>query len=123
MCVCVCVCIYIYIYIYIYCVILISSRSSVVGVATRLLTGRSGVRMLVRAIFFFSPERAPGPTQPPVQWVPGFFTAVTRPGREVNHSPQCSAEIKNEWSFALFPLYTVVGNLTVTQISFCPVLL
>jgi hypothetical protein len=84
-------CIFMCLFIYLFCVILISSRSSVVGVATRLLTGRSGVRMLERAIFFFSPKRAPGPTKPPVHWVPGFFLVVTRPGHKVNHSPQCSA--------------------------------
>jgi hypothetical protein len=39
---------------------------------------------------FFSSTPALGPTQPPMQWVPG----VNRPGREVNHSPPSSAEVK-----------------------------
>jgi hypothetical protein len=34
-----------------------------------------------------------GPTQPPVQWVPGV---KARPRREADHSPQSSAEVKNE---------------------------
>jgi hypothetical protein len=37
------------------------------------------------------------PTQPPIQWVPGALSlAVKRPGREADHSPPSSAEIK-EW--------------------------
>jgi hypothetical protein len=36
-----------------------------------------------------------GPTQPPNQWVPGAFSmGVKRPGREADHSPPSSAEVK-----------------------------
>jgi hypothetical protein len=38
-----------------------------------------------------------GPTQPPIQWVPGAISlGVKRPGREADHSPPSSAEVK-EW--------------------------
>jgi hypothetical protein len=38
-----------------------------------------------------------GPTQPPIQWVPGALSlGVKRPGRETDHSPSSSAELK-EW--------------------------
>jgi hypothetical protein len=38
-----------------------------------------------------------GPTQPPIQWVPGVLSlGVKRPGREADHSPPSSAEVK-EW--------------------------
>jgi hypothetical protein len=38
-----------------------------------------------------------GPTQPPVQWVPGALSlGVMRPGLEADHSPPFSAEVK-EW--------------------------
>jgi hypothetical protein len=38
-----------------------------------------------------------GPTQPPIQWVPGALSlGVKRPGREAYHSPPSSAEVK-EW--------------------------
>jgi hypothetical protein len=39
-----------------------------------------------------------GPTQPPVQWVPGVLSpgVKARPGRDVDHSPPCSAEVENE---------------------------
>jgi hypothetical protein len=36
-----------------------------------------------------------GPTQPPIQWVPGALSlGVKRPGREAGHSPPSSAEVK-----------------------------
>jgi hypothetical protein len=37
------------------------------------------------------------PTQPPIQWVLGTLSlGVKRPGREADHSPPSSAEVK-EW--------------------------
>jgi hypothetical protein len=36
-----------------------------------------------------------GPTQPPIQWVPGALSlGVKRPGCEADHSPPSSAEVK-----------------------------
>jgi hypothetical protein len=36
-----------------------------------------------------------GPTQPPIQWVPGVLSLVVkRPGREADNSPPYSAEVK-----------------------------
>jgi hypothetical protein len=52
-------------------------------------------------IFLFSTASRPvlGPTQSPVQWVPGSLSlAGKRPGREANHSPSASAKVKNVWS-------------------------
>jgi hypothetical protein len=39
-----------------------------------------------------------GPTQPPVQWVPGVLSpgVKARPGRDADHSPPSSAEVENE---------------------------
>jgi hypothetical protein len=48
-------------------------------------------------IFLFDTASRPvlGPTQPPIQWVAGtHFLGVTRPVREVDHSPPSSAEVK-----------------------------
>jgi hypothetical protein len=37
-----------------------------------------------------------GPTQPPIQWVPGALSVgVKLPGREADHSPPSSAEVKD----------------------------
>jgi hypothetical protein len=41
-----------------------------------------------------------GPTQPPIQWVPGALSLrVKRPGREADHSLLSSAESMNAWSY------------------------
>jgi hypothetical protein len=55
-------------------------------------------------IFFTTASRpALGPTQPPIQWVPGTLSVgVKRLGREANHSPPSSAEIK-ECVYLYFP--------------------
>jgi hypothetical protein len=48
-------------------------------------------------IFLFTTASKPalGPTQPPIQWVPGALSlGIKRPGRYANHSPPSSAEIK-----------------------------
>jgi hypothetical protein len=45
-----------------------------------------------------------GPTQPPVQWVPGVvYRGVKRSGREADHSPPSSVEVKNAWSYTTTP--------------------
>ena len=45
---------------------------------------------------------AVGPTHLPIQWVPGFFlSGVKGPGRDVDHSSSCNADVKNEWSVTL----------------------
>ena len=35
-----------------------------------------------------------GPTQPPIQWVPGLSRGVKRPGGNFDHPPPSSAEVK-----------------------------
>jgi hypothetical protein len=50
-------------------------------------------------IFLFTTASRPalGPTQPPIQRVPGALSlGVKRPGREADHSPPSSSEVK-EW--------------------------
>jgi hypothetical protein len=47
-----------------------------------------------------------GPTQPPIQWVPGTLSlGAKRPGREADHSPPSSAEVKNASSYTSTPQY------------------
>jgi hypothetical protein len=48
-------------------------------------------------LFTTASRTAMGPTQPPIQWVPGaLFLGVKWPGREADHSLLSSAEVK-EW--------------------------
>jgi hypothetical protein len=50
-----------------------------------------------------------GPTQSPIQWVPGALSLeVKRPGREADHSPLSSAEVKNAWSYNSTPWYVIM---------------
>jgi hypothetical protein len=77
------------------------NQDSSVGIATGYgLDGRGAeVRVPVGArIFLHSTSSRPalGPTQPPIQWVPGALSlGVKQPGREGDHSPPTSAEVKN----------------------------
>jgi hypothetical protein len=51
-----------------------------------------------------------GPTKPPTQWVQGALPGrVKRPGREADHSPPYSPEVKNAWRYTSTPItYGVV---------------
>jgi hypothetical protein len=57
-------------------------------------------------IFLFSIASRPalGPTQPPIQWVPGTLSqGVKRLGREADHSPPAIAEVKKAGAIPLLP--------------------
>jgi hypothetical protein len=55
-------------------------------------------------LFTTASRMALGPTQPPVQWVPGTLSlGVKQPGREAYHSPPSSAEVKHAWSYTSTP--------------------
>jgi hypothetical protein len=94
------------------------SWHSVVGIATGYgLDDRGvGVRVPVGSRIFSSPhhpDRLWGPHQPPIQWVPGALSpGAKRPGREVDHSPPNSAEVKKMWIYTSIPirLHDVVLN-------------
>jgi hypothetical protein len=58
------------------------------------------------SFFFFSTASRPilGPTQPPIQRVQGALSlGVKRLGREADHSPPSSAEVKNAWIYTSTP--------------------
>jgi len=51
-----------------------------------------------------------GPTQPPIQWVPGTLSlGVKRPEREAAHSHVSSAEVKNAWSYISTPQFVLMS--------------
>jgi hypothetical protein len=46
-------------------------------------------------LFTTASRTALGPTQHPIQWVPGALSlGLKRPGREADHSPLSSADVK-----------------------------
>jgi hypothetical protein len=62
--------------------------------------------------FPFSTSSGPalGSTQPPIELVPGAFSpGVKRPGREANHSPPASAEVKKMWMYTPTPPYAFMA--------------
>jgi hypothetical protein len=69
----------------------------------------SGVRFLAGAGNFFlrhSVQTGSGAHEPPIEWVRGaLFPGVKRPAREADHSPPCSAEVKNAWNYTSIPQY------------------
>jgi hypothetical protein len=57
-----------------------------------------------------SSRPAPGPTQPPIQWVPGTpLAGVKRAGREADHPPPTSAEVNKTWVYTSTPPYVFVA--------------
>jgi len=51
-----------------------------------------------------------GTTQPPIKWVPEALSlGVKWPGRESDHSPPSSAEVKNVWSYASILQYVFMA--------------
>jgi hypothetical protein len=44
-----------------------------------------------------------GPNHPPIKWGVGSSSGVKRSGREVDHSPPSSTDVKNEWGYTSTP--------------------
>jgi hypothetical protein len=62
------------------------------------------LRLVHITIFTTASRTALGPTQPPIRWVPGaLYLGIKRPGREADHSPPSSAEVKNAWRYTCTP--------------------
>jgi hypothetical protein len=75
-------------------------------------------------IFLYSTafKPAPGPIHPPIQWVLGALSpGVKRPGREADHSPPSSAEVKNGGAVNPLPIRLhdlVVNYVVITRLTF-----
>ena len=81
-------------------------RDSSVGIATRYGLDRPAIESLCGGRDFPHPSRpALGPTQPPVQWVPGLYWGVKRPGRGVDHPPPSSAEVEGRVELYIYSLF------------------
>jgi hypothetical protein len=81
------------------------------GLDDRWFESRQGL-----GIFLLTTASRPalGPTQPPIQWVPGALSlGVNQPGREVDHLPPSSAEVKIVWSYTSTSQYAFM--------AWCPV--
>jgi hypothetical protein len=65
----------------------------------------------VKNVLFSTPSRpALGFTQPRIQWVPGALSpGVKRQGREADHSPPPSAEVKKMWIYTSTPPYAFMA--------------
>jgi hypothetical protein len=61
-------------------------------------------------VFSISSRPALGPTQPPIQWVPGaLFPGVKRPGSEADHSPPATAEVKKTCIYTTTTPYAFIA--------------
>jgi hypothetical protein len=61
-----------------------------------VLGGRGSIPERGKGYFSTVFRPALGSTQPPIQWAPGDLSrGVKRPGREADHSPPSSAEVKS----------------------------
>jgi len=49
------------------------------------------------------------PIQPLFKWYLDSFSRGKQPGNEADHSPLCSAEIKNAWSYTSIPAISLHG--------------
>jgi hypothetical protein len=88
-------------------------RDSSVNIATRYGLDGSGIESRYEINFSHPSRTALGPTQPPIQWVPGLFLGVKRPGRGVDHQPPSNAEEKERVELYLYspsgPSWPVLG--------------
>jgi hypothetical protein len=84
----------------------------VIDSVRKLLDTPSYTFIMHAGIFLFTTasRTALGPTQPPIQWVPGALSlGVKRQDREADHSHPSSAEVKNAWSHIFTPQYVFMA--------------
>ena len=84
----------------------------VVGIATGYGLHGQGIEPRWRRNFPHLSRPALGPTQPPVQWVPGISRGQRAAGRDADPSPPSSAVVKKEQSYTSTP---PVGRTACTE--------
>jgi hypothetical protein len=72
-------------------------------------SGSSGPGRVKNFHFSISSRPALGSIQPPIKWVPGLFPGIKRQGREADHSPPTTAEIKKMWIYTSTPPYVFMA--------------
>ena len=89
-------------------------RDSSVGIATRYGLDGPGIESRWRWDFLHPSRPALGPTQPPIQWVPGISRGLKRSGRGVDHLSPSSAEVEGRVELYLNspagPSWPVIGR-------------
>jgi hypothetical protein len=92
-------------------------RGSSVGIVTRYGLHGPGIAFRWRQYFPHASRPVLGPTHPYVQWVTGHSRGVIRPGREADHPPLSSAEVKERGELRVclhspsVPSWQVKGNI------------
>jgi hypothetical protein len=76
-------------------------------IGNRILRSRcSSPGTAKNSLFSISPRQALGSTQSHIQWVMGNLSVGgKRQGREPDHSPPTSAEVKKTWIYTYIPPY------------------
>ena len=74
----------------------IVGRDSSVGIATGYGLDGPGIESRWGRDIPHPSRPALVPTQPPIQWISGFFPGVKRPGRDVDHPPHLVPRLKKE---------------------------
>jgi hypothetical protein len=103
-------------YIIISCLIFVVRPSSSVSTVTRLQTGLPGFDFRLELGFLLlatASRPALGPTHPLLQWVPW----VKRSGRNVDHSPPSSAEVRMRGAIPPLPQYVFVAWCLIKQVT------
>jgi hypothetical protein len=86
------------------------SRGRSVGIVVGYGLDGRGVGRVKNFFFFTSSRPALGLTQPPTQGMPRApFLGVKRPGREADHSPPTSADVKNMWIYTTAAPYAFMA--------------
>jgi len=78
-----------------------------------LRSGRSRDRIPVERDFLHPSTPALGPTQSPIQWVPGLFPGGRVTGAGIDH-PHLAPRLRKEWSCTSTPLWAFVVCSRVT---------